>query len=260
MSDQKFAERRDLSSRRAEGLNVGRVVLITGGTSGIGRAMAEAFMREGAVVAVCGRSEVALERFRRSYPDALGIRADVTIADDRGALLDTVTEWFGRLDVLVNNAGSFVERDFSTDADVSEDLEYEVALNLTAPIQLTGEALRRWPEIEAIAFVTSGFALISPTRAPTYGAVKAGLHGFAEGLRRQLASRGIHVLEVVPPSTDTPMSAGATGRKLPPDKVAAVALRALARRRPLALPGQASVLPALLRLAPTLVERKVAAL
>ena len=81
---------------------MGKTVLITGGTSGIGLAMAEAFLRQGARVAVCGRSPEALERFSRAHPEALAIRADVTDEANRVALLDEVAARFGQLDILVN--------------------------------------------------------------------------------------------------------------------------------------------------------------
>jgi len=236
-----------------------QVVLITGGTSGIGLALAEAFLGHGAAVAVCGRSAAALERFSRAHPDALAIQADVTRGAARTTLLQGLADRFGRLDVLINNAGMLVERNFAADADATQGLEQEIALNLTAPIQLTGEALTRWRAMTAIVFVTSGYALVSPTRAPTYGAVKAGLHGFAEGLRRQLAPHGTCVLEVMPPLVDTPATANVTGKKITPAEVAAVTLEALARRRPLALPGQTKLLPLMLRIAPNLVKRIVAA-
>jgi uncharacterized oxidoreductase len=235
-----------------------QVVLITGGTSGIGLGLAEAFMSQGAAVAVCGRSKAALDRFARAHADALAIEADVTVGAARIAMLDAVADRFGRLDVLVNNAGILVERNFAAGADVTENLEQEVAVNLTAPMQLTGAVLKRWPAITAIVFVTSGYALVSPTRAPTYGAVKAGLHGFAEGLRRQLAPRGTHVLEVLPPLVDTPATTNTSGHKLSTAEVAAVTLKALALRRPLALPGQTRLLPMMLRIAPDAIKRMVA--
>jgi uncharacterized oxidoreductase len=235
-----------------------QVVLITGGSSGIGLGLAEAFMKQGAAVVVCGRSEAALERFSRAHPDALAIQADVTLGEARRAMLDAIADRFGRLDVLINNAGTFVERNFAAGSDVTQDLEQEVALNLTAPIQLTGEVLNRWPALSAIVFVTSGYALVSPTRAPTYGAVKAGLHGFAEGLRRQLAPKGTHVLELLPPLVDTPMTAETRGKKISAAEVAAVTLKALAQRRPMALPGQTKLLPMMLRIAPDTIKRMVA--
>jgi uncharacterized oxidoreductase len=234
-----------------------QVVLITGGTSGIGRSLADAFISQGATVAVCGRSEAALERFSRAHPDALAIQTDVTIGEARIAMLDAVADRFGRLDVLVNNAGSLVERNFAAAGDATRDLDREIALNLTAPIQLTGDVLQRWPAMAAIVFVTSGYALVSPTRAPTYGAVKAGLHGFAEGLRRQLAPKGVQVLEVLPPLVDTPATGNVAGKKMSPAEVAAVTLEALAQRRPMALPGQTRLLPLMLRIAPDTIKRLV---
>ncbi|UOQ54932.1 SDR family NAD(P)-dependent oxidoreductase [Hymenobacter cellulosivorans] len=235
-----------------------QVVLITGGTMGIGLGLAKAFLAQGAAVAVCGRSKEALENFSRTYPNALAIQADVTNAAERAAMLNRVAERFGQLDVLVNNAGRFIERDFTTGVDPTADLEQEVALNLTAPIQLTSEVLVRWPALTALVFVTSGFALVSPTRAPTYGAVKAGLHGFAEGLRRQLAPKGTHVLELLPTTTDTPSTAHETRKKMTVEEVAAVTLRALAQRQPMALPGPMKLLPTLLRIAPHAASRMVA--
>ncbi|WP_380165607.1 SDR family NAD(P)-dependent oxidoreductase [Jannaschia sp. R86511] len=235
-------------------------MLITGGTSGIGLSLGEAFLGEGAAVAVCGRSPEALERFSRRHPDALAVQADVTVPAARAVLLDSIEHRFGRVDVLVNNAGTFVERDFATGAPATLALDEEVALNLTAPIHLTGEVLQRWQPLQAVVFVTSGFALVSPTRAPTYGAVKAGLHGFADGLRRQLEPQGTHVLEVLPPRTDTPMNSGSTATKLTPAEVATATVKALRQRRPMALPGQTRLLPTMLRIAPRTLGRAVAAL
>jgi uncharacterized oxidoreductase len=235
-----------------------RTVLVTGGTSGIGLALAEAFLNKGDSVVVCGRSQPTLDRFSLTHPGALAIQADITDLDARTAMLDAIAERFGRVDILVNNAGTFVERDFTSAGGVTRDLDREIDINLTAPIHLTGEVLARWPRPEAVMFVSSGFALVSPTRAPSYGAVKAGLHGFADGLRRQLAPGGTHVLEVLPPSTDTPMQAGATGKLLPASAVADATLRALGRRRPMALPGPVRMLPTLLRIAPARVSRMVA--
>ncbi|QCD60440.1 hypothetical protein CEB94_04510 [Streptomyces hawaiiensis] len=239
---------------------VSQTVLITGGTSGIGLSLAQSIVELGASVVVCGRSQAALDRFAQAHPQALAVRADVTDAADRAALLQAIADRFGRLDVLVNNAGTFEERDYAAGKNPNATLDAEVALNLTAPIHLTGEVLERWPEPDAIVFITSGFALVSPTRAPTHGAVKAGLHGFADGLRRQLAPQGTHVLEVLPPSTDTPMNAEATGKKLTPEQVAAVTMKALRRGRNMAFPGQTKVMPAMLRIAPGTLRRVVAEL
>lgn len=236
----------------------GKVVLVTGGTSGIGLALAEAFLREGASVAVCGRSRTRVQAFRAGHPGALAVACDVTDPAAQVRLMGHVAGRFGRLDILVNNAGRLIERDFAGGPPDADSIGAELALNLLAPMQLTAHALSRWPCLEALVFISSGYALVSPRRAPTYGAAKAGLHGFAEGLRRQLDPRGIHVLEVMPPVVDTPATAHRDVRKVAPEAVAAATLDALAARRPSALIGATRFLPALLRLAPKAVRRLVA--
>ena len=234
-----------------------KVVLVTGGTSGIGLALSRAFVSAGASLAVCARSRPALDRFQAEFPRALAIEADVTSPSAQRAMLDAVQERFGRLDILVNNAGRLIERDFAGAQPMPADLADEIALNFTAPIQLTAASLARWPSLQAVVLITSGYALVSPRRAPTYGAAKAGLHGFAEGLRRQLG-RGTHVLEVLPPVVDTPATAHRKVTKVSPDAVAAATLSALRTRQAMALIGQTRFLPTLLRLAPSTVQRIVA--
>ena len=235
----------------------GKAILITGGTSGIGLALAEAFIHRGASMAVCARSRTALESFRKAHPQALAIEADVTDLAAHSAMLEAVADRFGKLDILVNNAGRMINRDFTSEVQEPEGLADEITLNLTAPIQLTAATLARWPSLDAIVLVSSGYALVSPRRAPTYGAAKAGLHAFADGLRRQFAGRGTHVLEVLPPAVDTPATVHSTAKKITPADVAAATLDALEKRRPMALVGKTRLLPAMLRLAPKTTQRMV---
>ncbi len=237
----------------------GKVALITGGTSGIGLALAKAFLREGAQVAICARSPACLDMFEAAYPATLAIPADVRDPVAQKHVLDQVVARFGRLDILVSNAGRLTERDFATGGVDLDDLTGEFALNLIAPVQLTAQALAVRPEIEALVFISSGYALVSPTRAPTYGAAKAGLHAFAEALRRQVEPRGMHVLEVIPPVVDTPATAHRNVRKVSAEEVAAATLDSLARRERVALIGATRFLPTLLRIAPKTIARMVAA-
>lgn len=235
----------------------GKRVLITGGTSGIGLALADAFRAADARVAVCARSPAALETFAAVRPDALAIQADVTDLAAQDRLLEEVSTGLGGLDILVNNAGRLIERDFRTTPPAGAELAQEIALNFVAPVQLTAKTLARYPALDAIVFVTSGYALVSPRRAPTYGAAKAGLHGFAEGLRRQFDVAGPHILEVLPPTVDTPTTAQRTVKKVSAQAVAAAVLDGLARRKSMALIGEARFLPILLRLMPKTANRIV---
>jgi uncharacterized oxidoreductase len=236
----------------------GKVVAITGGTSGIGLALVDAFLAEGAAVITCARSADSLAEIRQGRPGLRTVTADVTKLEGRNALINAIGAEYGRLDVFISNAGRLIERDFAhgeiTDAELAE----EFALNLVAPVQLTGAVLQRFAKLEAIVLVSSGYALVSPTRSPNYGAAKAGLHGFADGLRRQLMGRGVHVVEVIPPVVDTPATAHRQVAKVSPQSVAAATLAALQSRSPMALVGQARWLPFLLRLVPGRVADMVA--
>ncbi|WP_207094249.1 SDR family NAD(P)-dependent oxidoreductase [Novosphingobium sp. PY1] len=235
-----------------------KVVAITGGTSGIGLALVDAFLAEGASVITCARSGDKLALVQQSRPGLRTVVADVTQPDGRRALINAIDSGFGRLDVFVSNAGQLIERDFAKGNLGEDELAEEFALNLVAPVQLTASVTHRFPQLEAIVLVSSGYALVSPTRSPTYGAAKAGLHGFAEGLRRQLRARRVQVVEVIPPVVDTPATAHRQVAKVPAESVAAATLSALAKRRPLALVGQTRFLPLMLRLAPRKVSEMVA--
>lgn len=236
-----------------------KVALITGGTSGIGYAFAERLVAEGMSVVVCGRDPVKLERTAARLPGVLARSCDVTNPFAVSDLLAQLDTQFGRLDLLVSNAGGLVNRDFAKGENVVS-IEEEIRVNLTAPMALAAQAtplLMRTPG-SAFVFVSSGYALAPVTRAPGYSAAKAGLHAFAKALRRQLKLHGVSVLEVLPPLVDTPAVAYRDGKKIPPQDVVAATMAALAKGRPEAYVGQTTFLPTLLRLVPTFAEEMVA--
>ncbi|MGE4409043.1 MAG: SDR family NAD(P)-dependent oxidoreductase [Sphingobium sp.] len=235
-----------VNGRRFAGDNVA----ITGGTSGIGLALVDAFLAEGASVLTCARSPDSLAAIQQDRPGLHTVVADVTQPEGRSAFLNAIHTHFGDLDIFVSNAGLLVEHDFARHEVSDNELASEFSLNLVAPVQLTASVLAQFERIKAITLVSSGYALVTPTRSPTYGAAKAGLHGFAEGLRRQLSERQIHVLEVLPPLVDTPATAHRSAAKISPESVAAETLSSLHARRPMALVGQTKWLPLLLRVMP----------
>ncbi len=179
-----------------------KVVLITGASSGLGRALAFAFARRAAKVVLVARHEDRLEMVRREiepYTSAvLVIPADLTDEAQLRRVVDLTLERFGRIDVLVNNAGismggPFVEQN-------PQRIEQMVRLNLWAAIRLTQLVL---PSMLAhnhgyILNIGSGLSRAAvPTFAP-YVATKYGLAGFSDALRRELHRTGVHVTLVLP--------------------------------------------------------------
>lgn len=180
-------------------------VLITGGTSGIGLALAQGLIAKGARVFVTGRRKEALENALQDLKSAAGAVADVATAEGRAATLDKALESLGGLDVLINNAGG-VRAGRLEKTDVA-DIEAMIAVDLLAPILLTRAALPalRASGDAAVVNIASGIALVGAPFYTTYAAAKAGLARFGEALRRELKGEGIHVMTAYPGGTDTPM-------------------------------------------------------
>ena len=183
-------------------------VLITGGATGIGFAMAEAFLKAGSEVIICGRREGRLLEARGKHPE-LHVRAcDVANVSECTALAEWVGASFKNLNVLVNNAGVQRDIDFTHGIDAFLSGESEIRINLEAPIVLSGLFI---PQLigknePAIVNVSSGLAFVPAARMPVYSATKAGLHAFSMALRHQLSKLGIKVFEVVPPAVDTELN------------------------------------------------------
>lgn len=189
----------------------GKVALVTGGSSGIGKALAELLAQHGAKLVLTGRRPDPLEEVRRKLQEQ-GTEVVVVPGDIRNQMarmqaLEAAAHRFGQLDILVNNAGAVRAGGLETMA-VNE-IETMIAVNLLAPILMVRDALPllRVARNGLIVNVTSGIALLGVPFYSTYAASKAGLARFSEALRRELKGEGLHVLTVYPGATDTPMMA-----------------------------------------------------
>jgi uncharacterized oxidoreductase len=237
-----------------------RVVAVTGGTSGIGRAFVERLSALGAKVVTCGRNETAIEELESRNATVEGFRCDITVRQDMLAFVAVVQTRHGRLDVLINNAG-IMERVDLLDEMVSDDrIAYEISVNLTSPILLTRQflPLLRSSVDPLIVMISSGYALLPATRAPTYSASKAGLHSFTMALRRQLHGAGIRVVEVLPPLIDTPATRAVTQPKMSTTALVDRVLRDIRDGKDEILPGKVGLLPILMRIIPSYVAHRVA--
>jgi NAD(P)-dependent dehydrogenase (short-subunit alcohol dehydrogenase family) len=167
----------------------GKVALVTGGSRGVGRGIAERFLAAGAGVVVCGRSEPeALPRVADN--EAAFVAADVREIEQVERLVATTLERHGRLDVLVANAGGAPAVDAAT---VSPRFhEKIIALNLLAPLhcaQRANAAMQQQPEGGVILFITSVSGLRPSPGTAAYGAAKAGLISLAQSLAVEWAPR-----------------------------------------------------------------------
>jgi NAD(P)-dependent dehydrogenase (short-subunit alcohol dehydrogenase family) len=188
-------------------------VLVTGGSRGIGRAIARAFADRGDRVAVhCGTSRDLAEAGVRDLPGSghVVVQADMADADAVGAMVDDAAERLGGLDVLVNNAGVFVASPPLT----SSYEEWQRVWARTLAVNLVGAAnatFRAVPHLQAagggaVVNVSSRGAFRGEPNNPAYGASKAGLNAFAQSMALALAPLGISVTCVAPGFVQTEMA------------------------------------------------------
>lgn len=191
----------------------GNTILITGGSTGIGLAFAERFMKAGNTVIITGRREQYLQAAQEKLPNLITRVSDLNNEAERIALFDWVTANYPDINVLVNNAG--IQQRFNVlKTDVKSDWQYfnkEITTNIEAPFHLAMlfAPVFALKESAAIINVTSGLAFTPFAIAPIYSATKAALHSFTMSLRHQLSATPVEVIEVAPPAVNTDL--GGTG-------------------------------------------------
>lgn len=233
-------------------------ILITGGSTGIGLAIAEAFINADNEVIICGRREGKLLEAKQRFPQLHTRVCDIGNRAERDALYRWTTSEFPQINLLVNNAGIQKEIDFLTGASGLYDTESEIEINLTANIHLCSLFIPHFLHQQqecAIVNITSGLAFVPLKIVPVYCATKAGLHSFSMSLRSQLAQTNVRVFEVAPPIVKTELHREAKARKqsergIAPSVVAEAILRAIKANRYETTVGQAGVLKGAARIAP----------
>lgn len=176
-------------------------ILVTGGGSGIGRALADAFHARGNTVIVAGRRKDALEATVAGKRGMHVAPLDVTRADAIRDFARRIVSDFPRLNVVVNNAGIMRAEDLLADTVDLTDAEAMVTTNLLGPIRLNAALLPhlRSQARAAILNVSSGLAFVPRFDTPTYNATKAAIHSYSQSLRFQLRRTSVQVHELVPP-------------------------------------------------------------
>ncbi len=231
-------------------------VVITGGTRGIGRALALEYRKQGARVLVCGARPESVQRVGKEY-GLQGICCDVTETADIASLANAVAS-LGGVDVLINCAAIQREIDFTGAVDVA-DVDLEVATNLLGPIRVTHAILDQLLASPApsLVNVTSVLALTPKRCAPVYCATKAALSSWTTSLRYQLAPKGVHVMELVPPLVATEMAGERAQGAIAPVVVAHACIAGIEARKPVVRVGKAAVANLIHRISPALLARSL---
>ncbi len=242
-----------------------KVILITGGTSGIGRALAAQLLERGNTVIVTGRDAVCLEQTRLALPGVHVFQSDVSDAAAIVQLHDAVTSQFPALDVVINNAGIMRSLDMNTTRELT-DVTREIDTNFSGPVRMIQQFLphlKQQPDA-AIINVTSALAFMPLPLSPVYSATKAALHAFTLALRIQLEGSRVTVIELAPPGVETPLLRGAfdaaldAQRGMDAQSLARFTIAAIEDGKREIRPGLSNVLKIMSRLAPQLALRQMA--
>ena len=252
-----------------------KVALVTGGSSGLGRVIAEAFAAAEAKVAIVGLEADAVrqaaDEMRSAGRDVLGIHADITKQPDVDRMMAETLDRFGRLDVLVNNAGrSMRGKVLETTPEQFREL---MELNLIALVRCTRAAVPHLlPNRGHVVNIGSLAAKSAARWVGAYPATKFAVAAYSQQLRLELGPQGLHVLLVCPgpierkdarlyplegledvPESARKPGAGVRVRAIAPQQLAGAILRACERRRPeLVIPGKARLLFAISQIWPSL--------
>ena len=189
-------------------------ILITGGASGIGLGLTERFIQEGNTAIICGRREAILKDVANKFPAVITKVCDLSTETDRIELYNWVAKNHSDLNVLVNNAGIQNWMDIS-DNDFYQKANDEITTNVIAPIHLT-TLFTNLKSINTIINVTSALAFIPLSKVAVYCATKAFMRSFTLSLRHSLKSRGIEVIEMIPPALNTDLGAKGLHDQYPP--------------------------------------------
>ena len=232
-------------------------ILITGGGSGIGLALARALQQQGNEVIICGRNAARLVEAKQQCTGLHTLVCDITEPQQQARLVEQLSEQFPSLNVVINNAGIQRRLDFTRDELPLPAIREEIDTNLTAQIELTARLLPvlRSQGHSTLIFIGSALARVPKKSTPVYCATKAALHSFVRTLRYQLDGSHTEIVEVVPDLVDTAMTRDNPVKKITPQQLAGEVIRGLVRGRREIRVGRTTLLLALHRILPSLAYR-----
>lgn len=189
-------------------------ILITGGATGIGFALAQRFIQNDNSVIICGRRESALQEASAKLPSIITKSCNLAEADERVRLFKWIAKDHSDVNVLINNAG--IQQWMSvTDSNFFQRAKEELAINIEAPLHLISLFLNL-SSLNTIINVGSGLAFSPIAKVPVYCASKAFIHSFTLSLEFLLRSKNIEVIELIPPALNTDLGGKGIHDAAPP--------------------------------------------
>lgn len=232
-------------------------VLITGGTNGIGLELVKQLTEQGANIIVTGRKLDALNETKKKYPNVHTFQSDVSNPKDIELLYAAITQQFPNLNIIINNAGLMRLIDLQDATLDLENINREVATNLSGTIQMVHQFLPHLlkQKSAAIVNVSSGIAFMPYSVAPIYSATKAGVHAYTQSLRLQLEDTNVKVFEMIPPGVNTNLQNDWSIKPNPAmmmsvDKMVKVVITGLLKDKPELRPALIGVIKVASRLMP----------
>lgn len=241
-----------------------QVVLITGGGSGIGLALAQKFLENKNTVIITVRNLAKLEKVKEQHPEIHIYQSDVTVDADVQVLTEKIAEKFGWLDVLINNAGIMNLLDAGAAENNLQAQMQEIEINFNSPIRMLHYALPLLKKSKhaVLVNVSSGLAYVSFTQAPVYSGTKSAVHFWTQAIRPQLKLQNIRVVELLPPVVDTKLAHDAdlkddNLKPMPAEKLAAIFWKDYLKGKEEITPGISRALKLMSRLAPKFIFKQL---
>lgn len=240
----------------------GHTILITGGSAGIGLAFAKKFLELGNDVIITGRRQSKLDEVKQQYPKIHTIQSDVA---DPNAILELATRIrveHPNLDILMNNAGILLYKNLTAPSRDLMSLTSEMEVNVNGTIRMTSALIDVITANQgSIINVSSGLAFVPLTAGPIYSATKAAIHSYTISLRFQLQEKGVRVIELMPPTVKTDLTAdmpeGGDTKVITTDELVAMTIKDLKAGVLEIRPGQSNQLHWMSRIAPGFISEQL---
>ena len=241
----------------------GNTILITGGSAGIGLALAQKFIELDNKVIITGRNAERLAAAKAITPQLETIQNDVADPAAVQALANQIATQYPELNVLINNAGVMRPKNLTGPSKDIVGLTDELDVNVAGPIRMISVLIDRLKQNRgAIINVSSGLAWVPLQMAPIYCATKAALHSYTISLRQQLKGQGVEVIELAPPAVRTELIGdmpedGGDFKIITTDELVDATIKGLRAGHDEIRPGQANQLYWMSRIAPGFINAQL---